>query len=153
MAAIGLTNAYLEQWFLTLLEVLNPSSSIHAFIEPFVVGKIKCVLWILFFLLLLRKISCRRIPEIDSPNLLDSIEPRLRILKSPGRTRPSVCAVLLFFRRKDYGASCCCLRLAPPTCQRRFPWPWDGVLQRPCSGGSVSPLSCSLQIQGDQHKQ
>ena len=25
---------YLMQWFLTLLEVLNPTSSIHAFIEP-----------------------------------------------------------------------------------------------------------------------
>ena len=33
----------LKQWFLTLLEVLNPTSSIHAFIEPFVDGKIKCV--------------------------------------------------------------------------------------------------------------
>ena len=30
------------QWFLTLLEVLNPTSSTHAFIEPFVVTKIKC---------------------------------------------------------------------------------------------------------------
>ena len=37
------------QWFLTLLEVLNPTSSIQAFIEPFVVGKIKCVLSTFFF--------------------------------------------------------------------------------------------------------
>ena len=29
----------LDQWFLTLLKVLNPTSSIHGFIEPFVVGK------------------------------------------------------------------------------------------------------------------
>ena len=28
----------LSQWFLILLEVLNPTSYIHAFIEPFVVG-------------------------------------------------------------------------------------------------------------------
>ena len=28
----------LHQWFLALLEVLSPTSSIHAFIEPFVVG-------------------------------------------------------------------------------------------------------------------
>ena len=28
------------QWFLTLLEVLNPASFISAFIEPFVIGKI-----------------------------------------------------------------------------------------------------------------
>ena len=35
-------------WFLTLLEVLNPTSSIHIFIEPFVVAKIKFVSWILF---------------------------------------------------------------------------------------------------------
>ena len=33
----------LHPWFLTLLEVLNPTRSIHAFIEPFVVAKIKCV--------------------------------------------------------------------------------------------------------------
>ena len=26
-------------WFLTLLEVPNPTSSIHAFIQPFVLGK------------------------------------------------------------------------------------------------------------------
>ena len=31
----------LEQWFLTLLEVLNPASFISAFTEPFVIGKIK----------------------------------------------------------------------------------------------------------------
>ena len=28
----------LDQWFLTLLQVLNPTSSIYEFIEPFVVG-------------------------------------------------------------------------------------------------------------------
>ena len=44
-----MTSVDLTQWFLTLLEVLNPTSSIHAFIEPFVVGKIKCVAWILFY--------------------------------------------------------------------------------------------------------
>ena len=33
----------LDQSFLALLEVLNPTSSIHAFIDPFVFGKIKCV--------------------------------------------------------------------------------------------------------------
>ena len=33
----------LYQWFLTLLEVLNPTCSIHAFLEPFVVAIIKCV--------------------------------------------------------------------------------------------------------------
>ena len=27
-------NDCVDQWFLTLLEVLNPTSSIHAFIEP-----------------------------------------------------------------------------------------------------------------------
>ena len=31
----------LVQWFLTLLEVLNPASFISAFTEPFVIGKIK----------------------------------------------------------------------------------------------------------------
>ena len=34
---------HLEQWLLTLLEVLNPTSSIHALIKAFVDGKIKCV--------------------------------------------------------------------------------------------------------------
>ena len=35
---------YIVHWFLTSLEVLNPISSIHAFIEPFVDGKNKmCV--------------------------------------------------------------------------------------------------------------
>ena len=33
----------ISKWLLTLLEVLNSISSIHAFVEPFVVGKIKCV--------------------------------------------------------------------------------------------------------------
>ena len=33
----------LDQWFLNLLEVPNPTSSIHAFIEPFIIGNIKCV--------------------------------------------------------------------------------------------------------------
>ena len=32
---------YLVQWFLTLLEVLNPESFISAFTEPFIIGKIK----------------------------------------------------------------------------------------------------------------
>ena len=41
----------LLQWFLTLLEVLNPTISIHAFIEPFAVGKIKYASWIFFLLL------------------------------------------------------------------------------------------------------
>ena len=36
-------------WFLTLLEVLNPTNSIHALIEPSVVGKIKCVSWIVLW--------------------------------------------------------------------------------------------------------
>ena len=31
----------LRQWFLTLLEVLNPTSSICAFTKPFLIGKIK----------------------------------------------------------------------------------------------------------------
>ena len=60
-----------------LLEVLNPTSFIHALIEPFVVGKIKCVSGI-FFLILLLKISCRRKPETDSPNPWGSIEHRLK---------------------------------------------------------------------------
>ena len=39
----------LKQWFLTLLEVLNLTSSIHAFIEPFVAEKNKvCVLNFIF---------------------------------------------------------------------------------------------------------
>ena len=33
----------LEQLFVTLLGVLNPTSFIHAFSEPFLFGKIKCV--------------------------------------------------------------------------------------------------------------
>ena len=32
---------YLDQWFLTVLEVLNPASFISAFTEPFVIGTIK----------------------------------------------------------------------------------------------------------------
>ena len=32
---------YIDQGFLTLLEVLNPASFISAFTEPFVIGKIK----------------------------------------------------------------------------------------------------------------
>jgi len=32
---------YLEQWFLTLLEVLNPASFIGALAAPFAIGKIK----------------------------------------------------------------------------------------------------------------
>jgi hypothetical protein len=31
----------LKQWFLTLMEVLNPASFISACTEPFVIGKIK----------------------------------------------------------------------------------------------------------------
>ena len=69
---------HLTQWFLTLLEVLNPTSSMLAFIEPFVVAKIKCVSWILFYLISLLKISYRRTPETDSSNPWRSIEPRLR---------------------------------------------------------------------------
>ena len=38
----------LEQWFLTLLEVRNPTSSIHAFIEPFGGAKIKYVVNFIF---------------------------------------------------------------------------------------------------------
>ena len=34
----SLTVHSLAQWFSTMLEVLNPTSSIHAFIEPFAVG-------------------------------------------------------------------------------------------------------------------
>ena len=30
----------LDQWFLTLLELMNPASFIGAFTEPFVIGKI-----------------------------------------------------------------------------------------------------------------
>ena len=66
-----------RQWFFILLEVLNPTSSIHAFIEPFVVAKIKCVSRIFFVLLLLLKISCRQTCETDSPNPWGSIKPRL----------------------------------------------------------------------------
>ena len=32
----------LRQWFLTFLEVLNPTSSIHAVIDPFIVAKMQC---------------------------------------------------------------------------------------------------------------
>ena len=34
---------HLYQWFLTLLEVLNPASFISVFTEPFVIGKINYV--------------------------------------------------------------------------------------------------------------
>ena len=68
----------LEQCFLTLLKVLNPTSSIHAFIKSFVVGKIKYVSRILFLLLLFLKISCLGTPETDSLIPRGSIEPRLR---------------------------------------------------------------------------
>ena len=74
-------SVHVAQWFLTLVEVLNPTSSIHAFIEPFVVAKIKCESWILFFLLLLLKISCRRTPETDSPNTWGSIETSIFIIQ------------------------------------------------------------------------
>ena len=36
---------HLDQWSLTLLEVPSPTSSIRAFNGPFVVGKIKCVVF------------------------------------------------------------------------------------------------------------
>ena len=39
----------INQWFLTLLEVMNLTSSVHTFIKPFVVGKTKCVSWFFFF--------------------------------------------------------------------------------------------------------
>ena len=32
----------LHQCFLSFLEVLNPTSAIHVFIKPFIVGKIQC---------------------------------------------------------------------------------------------------------------
>ena len=35
------TENCVAQWFLTLLEVLNPASFISAFTEPVVIGKIK----------------------------------------------------------------------------------------------------------------
>ena len=35
----------LKQWFSTLLEIFDLTSSITAFIEPFVVGKVKCALF------------------------------------------------------------------------------------------------------------
>ena len=60
-----------EQWFLTLFEVLNPTSSIHAFIKPFVVGKIKCVSWVLFFFTFIAQ-------NLLPPNPWSSIEPKLR---------------------------------------------------------------------------
>ena len=68
----------LQQWFLTLLVVLNPTGFIYTFIEPFVVAKIKCVSWILFIYFLLLKISYCRSPETDSPNPWGLIEHRLR---------------------------------------------------------------------------
>ena len=40
-----LLSIVLEQWLLTFLEALNPTSSIHAFIEHFVVGKISCAVF------------------------------------------------------------------------------------------------------------
>ena len=42
------------------------------------VEKIKFVSWVLFFILLLLKISCRRTPETDSSNHWGSIEHKLR---------------------------------------------------------------------------
>ena len=48
------------QVVLTLLEGLNSTSSKHAFIEPFVVGQIKCVSWI-FFPSFIAQISCCRL--------------------------------------------------------------------------------------------
>ena len=43
-------NKVLKQWFLTLLEVLNPASFISAFTEPFVIGKIKYDFFKTYFL-------------------------------------------------------------------------------------------------------
>ena len=42
-AYIHYASLTLMQCFLTLLELLNPTRSIHAFIEPFLVAKLKCV--------------------------------------------------------------------------------------------------------------
>ena len=59
---------------LTLLEVLNPTSSIHAFIKPFVVVA-------LFSNSPIYRISAQTsgvTPETDSQNPWGSIEPRLR---------------------------------------------------------------------------
>ena len=56
-------------------ELLNPTSSIRVLIEQFVVGKMKCVSWIFFFLLLLLKISCGWTPKTDYPNPWGLIEP------------------------------------------------------------------------------
>ena len=36
------------QWLLTFLEVLSPTSPIHAFMEPFIVRKIKCAFLLKF---------------------------------------------------------------------------------------------------------
>ena len=47
-------------------------------IEPFVVGKIKCVTWIVFILSLLLRISYCRTAETHSPNPWGSIEPRIK---------------------------------------------------------------------------
>ena len=68
----------LHQWFLIFLEVLNPTSSIDAFIEPFLVGKIKSVLVNFIIFTLLLKISCHRTPETDSQKPWGLIVPRLR---------------------------------------------------------------------------
>ena len=54
----------LIQWLLTLMKVLYPTSSIHEFIEPFVVAKLKCVSWILFILFLLLEISKNGLNEL-----------------------------------------------------------------------------------------
>ena len=59
-----------------LLEVLNPTISIHAFIEPFVVAIIKCVVNSICFYC--SKSLNRRTLETDSPKPWGLIEPRLR---------------------------------------------------------------------------
>ena len=91
---------YLEEWFLTLLAVLNPTSSISAFIELFAVAKTKCAMFSLnskyiyiYNSVLLHKLAKaehddinytsgmsqnRPTSEIDSPNPWGLIKPRFR---------------------------------------------------------------------------
>ena len=68
-----------SQWISTLLEVLNPTSSIYASIEPFVMAKIKCMSWIfhIFYFHCSKSLNLRT-PKTDTPNPWGSIEPRLR---------------------------------------------------------------------------
>ena len=81
----------LEQWLLTFLEVLNPTSSIHAFTKTFVFGKIKyaffpstskhkhknCTMHHLHRGSLLKEQNCRTLVT-DSLYPWGSIKPRLR---------------------------------------------------------------------------